>query len=119
VSRTAVLLVACLLSVRAAAADITIADVSVHLPQHSGYCEIDPVLASDAPLVANADSARAKAGGRLLLLSADCGEAKEWRDGGRKTLEHFAQYETPLRTEHALLPDRPGNVVRTYCDTSH
>jgi hypothetical protein len=115
-NRTALLLVACLLSVRAAAADITIADVSVHLPQHSGYCEMDPVLASDAPLVANAYSARAKAGGRLLLLSADCGEVKEWRNGRRRTLEHFAQYETPLRTEHASLPDSPGNVVRTYCE---
>ena len=65
-NRTAFLLVSCLLSVRAAAADITIADVSLHLPQPSGYCEIDPVLASDAPLVANTYSARAKAGGRLF-----------------------------------------------------
>jgi len=115
-NRTAFLLVSCLISVRAAAADMAIADVSLHLPQPSGYCEMDPVLASDAPLVANTYSARAKAGGRLLLLSADCSEVKDWRGGKRRTLEHFAQYETPLRTEYASLPDIPGNVVRSYCE---
>ena len=115
-NRTAFLLVSCLISVRAAAADLAIAEVSLHLPQPSGYCEMDPVLASDAPLVANTYSARAKAGGRLLLLSADCSEVKDWRGGKRRTLEHFAQYETPLRTEYASLPDIPGNVVRSYCE---
>jgi len=115
-NRTTFLLISCFISLRAAAADITIADVSLHLPQPSGYCAMDPVLASDAPLVANTYSARAKAGGRQLLLSADCSEVKDWRDGKRRSLEHFAQYETPLRAENASLPDIPGNVMRTYCE---
>jgi hypothetical protein len=110
------LLVSFFLAVRVAAADIRIADVSLQLPQPPGYCEMDPILTSDAPLVANVQSARAKAGGRLLLLSADCNEVKDWRDGKRTTLEHIAQYETPVRTEHASLPDIPQNLVRTYCD---
>src|SRR6516165_798406 len=115
-NRTVFLLVACFFSVRAAAADIRIAEVSLHLPQPPGYCEMDPALASDAPLVANIHSARAKAGGRLLSLSADCNEVKDWRNGKRTALEHIARYETPVRTEHASLPDIAQNVVRTYCD---
>jgi hypothetical protein len=110
---------ACLLLIfgpKAAAADIWIAEVCLHLQQPPGYCEIDPALASDAPLVANIHSARAKAGGRLLSLSADCNEVKDWRNGKRTALEHIAQYETPVRTEHASLSDVAQNLVKAYWD---
>jgi hypothetical protein len=113
---TALLLVSCSVLIRVAAADVRIGDVSLHLPQPAGYCELDPVLASDARLVSNIHAARAKAGSRLLVLSAVCAEVKDWRNGKRKTLEHVAEYQTLLRLEHAPLPDIPQNVLRAYCD---
>lgn len=110
------LLVSCLLCLAAAAKDAKIGEVSLHLPQPPGYCEMDAVLASDARLIADIHGALGKTGNRLLILSADCGELRDWRDGKRSALDHMAQYQTVRSLEDRPLADTPEKVVKGYCD---
>src|ERR1700682_3841830 len=88
------LLIFCFVSGAAAAADAKIGDVPFHLPQPPGYCEMDPVLASDAPLIGRLHATMTKTGSRLLVISADCAELRDWRNGKRQDLDHMAQYQT-------------------------
>jgi len=108
-------LLSCVLSVAATAADVRIGDVSLHLPPPPGYCEMDAVLASDAPLIARMHTTLTKTGNRLLAMSADCAELKEWRDGRKQALGHVAEYQTVLSFENQTLPDTPENVLKSYC----
>src|SRR5262245_20190710 len=110
------LLISCLLSVRAAAHDVRIGEITLALPSLPGHCEMDVVHASDAPLVAKLHASVEKTGHRLLLLSADCRELKEWRDGKRPTLTHMAEYQTVLAFEHARPPDDPEKIIKAFCD---
>ena len=56
----------------AAAADGKIGGTALRLPPPAGYCELDPVLASDAPMIGRLHATMTKAGNRLLIISADC-----------------------------------------------
>lgn len=112
---TALALLSCVLSVAATAADVRIGDVSLHLPPPPGYCEMDAVLASDAPLIARMHTTLTNTGNRLLAMSADCAELKEWRDGRKQALDHAAEYQTVLRFENEPLPDTAENVLKSYC----
>src|SRR2546430_2735326 len=87
-------LLSCFVSGAVAAADARIGDVPLQLPKPPGYCEMDPVLASDAPLIGRLHATMTKAGNRLLVISADCTELKDWRNGKRHDLDHMAQYQT-------------------------
>jgi hypothetical protein len=49
-------------------------------------------------------------------MSADCVELKDWRNGKREALDHFAEYQTVLRLENQPLPDTPQNVLNSYCN---
>jgi hypothetical protein len=109
------LLVCCLLSHVAAAADAKIGDTPLHLPQPPGYCEMDPVLASDAALLGRIRPAVAKTGNRLLIMSADCAELRDWRNGKRQDLDHMAQYQSMAALENEQLPDAPGKMAQNYC----
>jgi hypothetical protein len=111
-----ILFLSCLRSAAALAADAKIGDVLLHLPVPSGYCEMDPVLSSDAPVIARMHTALTNTGNRLLAVSADCRELKEWRKGKKETLNHVAEYQTVRRFENLALPDTPQNVVKSYCD---
>ena len=53
------------LSGAADAADARIGDVSLHLPHPVGYCEMDPVLASDGAFIGRLHSTMTKTGNRL------------------------------------------------------
>jgi hypothetical protein len=105
-----------MLSPAASAADVRIGDTPLRLPQPSGYCELDPVLGSDAPLIGRIHSAIAKTGNRLLIMSAECSELRDWRAGNRQDIDHIAEYQTILEFENQSLPDKPAKLIQTYCN---
>jgi len=84
------LLGAFLLCLPAAAKEAKVGDVSLNLPTPHGHCEMDPVVAADARLISSLHKTLAKTGNRLLGLSADCAELKDWRSGKRLVLDHMA-----------------------------
>ena len=104
------------LTLAAFAADVRIGDTPLRLPQPAGYCELNPVLGSDAPLVGRIHATMAKTGNRLLVMSADCAELKDWRQGKRQDLDHFVQYQTIMMFESGPLPETPEKMVQNYCD---
>ena len=106
----------CLASDPGAAADVKIGEVSLRLPQPAGHCEMDPVIAADARLFAGLHASLAKTGNRLLVLSADCTELKDWRNGKRPVLDHVAEYQTVRALENGALPDPPQVLVDRYCN---
>src|SRR5262249_20225237 len=93
--------ISCLFTWSAGAADVRIGEMTIALPSLPGHCEMDVVHASDAPLIAKLHASVQKTGQRLLLLSANCKELKEWREGKRPALTHMAEYQTVLAFEHA------------------
>jgi hypothetical protein len=111
----AVLILSCSLSVAAMAADVRIGDVSLHIPQPTGYCEMDPVLASDGAFIGRLHSTMTKTGNRLLVVSADCSELRDWRNGKRPDLDHMAQYQTIIELENQPLPDTPEKMAKNFC----
>ena len=98
------------------AADVKIGSTSISLPLLPGYCEIDPVVAEDARLIAALHRTLTRTGHRLLLMTADCAELIKWRDRKRAVLDHMAQYQTLLANEQGPLPDAPEVLVKRYCD---
>lgn len=108
-------LLSCLMAGAVAAADAKIGDVPLQLPKPPGYCEMDPVLSSDAPLIGRLHATMTKAGNRLLVISADCTELKDWRNGKRLDLDHMAQYQTIIELENEPLPHTPEKLVTNYC----
>src|SRR5262245_29873324 len=111
----AALVISCLFSAGAAAADVRIGEMTIALPSLPGHCEMDVVHASDAPLIAKLHASVQKTGHRLLLLRADCKELKEWRDGKRPAITHMAEYQTVLAFEHARAPDEPEKIIKAFC----
>src|ERR1700730_7416477 len=109
------LLIFCFVSGAVTAADVKIGDVPLRLPQPPGYCEMDPVLASDAPLIGRLHSTMTKTGNRLLVISADCAELRDWRNGKRQDLDHMARYQTSLELEKEPLPSTPEQLIKNYC----
>ena len=110
---------ACFLSRAADAADAKIGDVSLHLPHPLGYCEMDPVLASDGAFIGRLHSSMTKTGNRLLVISAECAELREWRSGKRPDLDHMAQYQTIIELENQPLPDTPEKIAKNFCANMH
>src|SRR5947209_4818692 len=45
-------------------------------------------------LIGRLHATMTKTGNRLLVISADCAELREWRNGKRLDLDHMAQYQT-------------------------
>jgi hypothetical protein len=110
------LLISCLFTVGAIAADVRIGEMPIALPSLPGHCEMDVVHASDAPLIAKLHASVQKSGHRLLLLSADCKELKEWRGGKRAAIAHMAEYQTALAFERSRPPDEPEKIINAFCD---
>jgi hypothetical protein len=108
-------LLSCWLCGTAFAADVKIGDTPLRLPQPTGYCEMDPVLASDTPLIGRLHATMAKAGNHLLVMSADCTELRDWRNGKRPDFNHFAQYQTTIAFENETLPESPDKMIHNYC----
>ena len=109
------LFLSCSISLAAMATDAKIGDVSLHLPHPPGYCEMDPVLATDGPLIGRLHATMTKTGNRLLVISADCAELRDWRNGKRQDLEHMAQYQTIIALENQPLPVPPEKMAKNFC----
>jgi hypothetical protein len=113
---TALLFFSCLLAGAARAGDIKVGATSLHLTPQPGYCELDVVKASDARLVAAITGLLGRTGNRLLAISADCDELREWRAGKRPGLDHMAQYQTLLGLENDPLPTAPSEAIKNACN---
>jgi hypothetical protein len=109
------LLLPWLLSVAAMAADAKVGDVPLHLPQPPGYCELDVASASDADLLAKIRRTLVSSGNQLLVMSADCAELRDWRNGKRPDLDHIAQYQTIIELENQPLPETPEKMAKNFC----
>jgi hypothetical protein len=105
----------CFLSGAADAGEARIGDVSLRLPHPVGYCEMDPVLASDGAFIGRLHATMTKTGNRLLVISADCTELRQWRNGKRPDLDHVAQYQTIGELENQPLPDTPEKLAKNFC----
>lgn len=112
-------LITCCVSGAAAATDARIGDVPFHLPPPAGYCELDPVLGTDAQFIGRLHADMTKTGNRLLVISAECTEVKDWRNGKRPDLDHMAQYQTIIGLENEPLPDAPEKMIKNYCTNMH
>src|SRR6476620_7726439 len=112
---TTALFLSCSLSVVSMAADVRICDPPLRLPQPTGYCEMDPVLASDGAFIGRLHATMTKTGNRLLVISADCSELRDWRNGKRPDLDHVAQYQTIIELENQPLPDTPEKMTKNFC----
>ena len=108
----ALLFISCLLACAAMAGDIKVGATSLHLVPQPGYCELDVVKASDARLVTAITGLLGRTGNRLLAISADCAELREWRAGKRVGLDHMAQYQTVLGLENDPLPTPPSEAMK-------
>jgi hypothetical protein len=60
-----------------------------------------------------------KTGNRLLVISADCSELRDWRYGKRPDLDHVAQYQTIIELENQPLPDTPEKMTKNFCANMH
>jgi hypothetical protein len=120
IAHIAVAFFVCVFLSRAAdATDAKIGDVSLHLPHPTGYCAMDPVLASDGAFIGRLHSSMTKTGNRLLVISAECAELREWRSGKRPDLDHMAQYQTIIELESQPLPDTPEKMAKNFCANMH
>ena len=94
----------------AAAKDVTIGSVSVSLPPPPGFCELDRAQASDARMITFVEGLLSPRGNRLLNISAQCEELKDWRSGKRKFIDNFSQHQAPLADESQEAPADPAEI---------
>ena len=103
------------LSFAASAKDAKIGGVSLNLPAPPGYCELDRAQASDAKGITFIESLVGRHGNRLIEMSAECEQLKEWRSDKRKVLDNYSQYQTIIAYENNAIPARPDDIVRSTC----
>ena len=99
----------------AAAKDVTIGSVSVSLPPPPGFCELDRAQASDARMITFVEGLLSPRGNRLLNISAQCEELKDWRSGKRKFIDNFSQHQAPLADESQEAPADPAESIKMIC----
>jgi hypothetical protein len=73
-------------------------DVSVNLPPPAGFCELLGSNPTDARLLSIFEGLFARAGGKLLGVSADCGQLAGFRMGQGRLLDDYATYTSLLAT---------------------
>jgi hypothetical protein len=109
------LLAACALCSGAVAKRANVGPVAVELPPPKGYCELDEALPTDRRLF---DLTRtASPDTRLLAMSADCQQLRDWRAGRLAGLENYAQYQTVRAWESAPLPLPAAQLIEQTCTT--
>jgi hypothetical protein len=112
--RAAVLSLA--LCLTASAKDAKIGDVLLKLPPPPGYCEVDPSRPSDLLFSAVMERSLKNTGNRLIALSADCTQLKDWRAGKRKLLDNLAQYQTKIDYESLHYGADAAEFIKGVCD---
>ena len=109
------LLAVCALCSGALARRASVGPVAIELPPPAGYCELDETNPSDARLFAVTQTASPAT--RLLAMSADCGQLRDWRAGRIPGLVNYAQYQTLRAWENAPLPVPPAQLIAQTCAT--
>jgi hypothetical protein len=109
-------LILCALSTGALARRATVGSAILELPPPAGFCEADEADPRDRPLF-DYMKAAAKPDTRLLSISAECGQLRDWREGRRLFLHDFAQHHTMRAWENAPLPAPPAAVIEQTCAT--
>jgi hypothetical protein len=71
-------------------------DAFVSMPPPVGFCELTPRYEFDGRTVAVASAYLEGAGVRLLVMSADCNQLAEAREGRRRQLDDIAQYRVEI-----------------------
>lgn len=97
------------------AKDTRIGNVSLNLPPPVGYCELDRDRRPDASAIALVERMIGPSGNRLIQLSAECQQLKDWRADKRELLDHFSQYQTITEYENRAAPARPDEFIRSIC----
>jgi hypothetical protein len=111
----AALLLSCQLVCLARAGEAKVGGTSLNLMPPPGYCELDAAKATDARAVAAIAASLSRTGNRLLALSADCGELRDWRAGTRPIPDHMAQYRALTNAEDAALSKAPQALLKDSC----
>jgi hypothetical protein len=78
------------------AKDAQIGAAALTLPAPQGYCELTEQQPADVRLINVIGDLVAATKNELLAVSADCGQLEAWRTGKLKTLDDYAQYQTPV-----------------------
>jgi hypothetical protein len=113
-SRLALALVAALTtSVTAQATEVTIGDVSIHLPTPVGFCELSARNKYDNRMLTAIGTIVSKGGNELLSYSADCKQLVDWRAGERNFLDDFVQYQTPANKMDQLVASPEASIKNT------
>jgi hypothetical protein len=71
-------------------------DAFVTMPPPVGFCELAPRYEFDGRTVSVASAYLQGAGVRLLLMSADCDQLAEAREGRRRQLDDVVQYQVEI-----------------------
>lgn len=97
------------------AMEVKIGNTPIRLDPPAGYCEMDRSLTADSRLFNVIESMLQTSGNRLLSVSADCRELKDWRSGSRPLLDHLVQYQTLRSVEDSGVGGTPEAVVQEAC----
>jgi hypothetical protein len=109
------LLALCALCSGAVARRANVGPVTIELPAPAGYCELDEALPTDKPMF---DLMRtASPATRLLAMSADCKQLRDWRAGRLAGLANYAQHQTVKAWENAPLPVPAAQLIEQTCAT--
>jgi hypothetical protein len=97
----------------ALAAQANIGGASINLPPPSGFCELSRTEPSDNRMITTLTGLLEKSGNKLLGMSADCQQLRDWRSGKRQLLDDYAQYQTPIGS----MDKPPSETVAQTCKT--
>jgi hypothetical protein len=98
---------------RAMAGQAAMGDVSVNLPPPAGFCDLLHSNPVDAHMLSAFEGLFAQSGGKLLGLSADCGQLAGFRVGQRPLLDDYAFYLAGLAT----IGKAPVKTIKETCDS--
>jgi hypothetical protein len=98
---------------RLAAKQAMVGMVGVELVLPTGFCEFNPT--SDAQFIAQHRAQLARAGIRLLSMSAACSELPGWR-AGVSLLDHFLLLSADARFISQPTPVDPETMRKQICD---
>jgi len=97
----------------ALAAQANLGGVSIALPTPSGFCELSESNNSDKRMITTLTGLLEKSGNKLLGMSADCRQLRDWHSGKRQLLDDYAQYQTPIGS----IDKPPSETVAETCKT--
>jgi hypothetical protein len=104
------------LCVAAFGKDAQVGNVTLQLPPPPGYCEMDRSSGpSDIKMIDAVDGMLKPTGNRLLAISADCTQLRDWRAGKRQLVDNLAQYQSLVSTEGSDQTAAAAAVVKQAC----